>query len=562
MSKKNPRSYSLVVNIKVLIFAASLIICVNIVISAISIANIKRQNFEVIQNSIEIFQQNTSTDLNAIQHFIQWIVLKELLIQSIEQTENDYEQSLAMDALRTRVANYQYATGNSYHYFIYLTKQDLFFNASEMTLPYSDYLEIEDFIIHNATADKKQSFSWQFGEFNGSTYMYYILLYNNRTFAAFINVEDLFMPLSNMDFGKKGIYTISDADGTTILSYPDSDTYISSPFYSMYTFSGTEYKLPYDIQLYSDNYHNYGQLFFLQLFVIITSSAVCLILAAIVINMYRRVIKPIEQFSEQLSNLNAENDLLDFQSTRVRELEQANLQFKNLIREIKKLKINVYENELEKKHFQITFLQHQIKPHFYLNCLTTISSMAQLKDYKNIESMVLFTSRYLRYLFQTDKDFLPVEYELAHIQAYLDIQQLRLGPVFTYTCSITESDKQALIPPLLLITFIENTLKHNTSSAEKLKIQLSIQAERKADIPFLKIDIVDSGQGFPPETLENLAHQRSPRSEQGTHIGITNSMQRLLLLYGNSYEIAFFNEETGGAHIRLSIPYQTQEGTK
>ena len=556
-------SYSLVDNAKILILLAVFIIGINIIISTISIINMKKQNFEVIQSSVALFLQENSTNLQAIQHFIQWTILKELLIEEIEETNNGYEQFLAMDALRIRVENQQYATGYEYHYFVYLTEQDLFFNASQMTLTYSDYLKIKSFVIDHATTATSQSFTWKFAEFNGTTYIYNILTYNNRTFCAFAKISDQFAALADMDLGKQGYYLISDLDGNTVLSNPDFEEKTESNlFYSLHIFNGNDYNLPFNISLYSDNFHNYGRLFFFQMFVIITATCVCIILSAFIINMYRKVIKPISNFSANLEKLNDESDLLDLQSSRVRELEQTNIQFKNLIRQIKKLKINVYENELEKKRFQITFLQHQIRPHFYLNCLTTISSMAQLEDFQNIESMVLFTSRYLRYLFQTDKDLVRLEYELSHIQAYLDIQQLRLGSFISYTCIMKDELKKSLIPPLLLITFIENTIKYNPSTNETLEIQLLATKELLDNNPYLKIDIIDSGQGFPQNVLDSLLLKKSFNSDERTHIGITNSIQRLTLLYGDNHEIHFFNEKQGGAHIQLLIPYQIQEDSK
>lgn len=556
-------SYSLVGNTKVLILLAVFIIVINIIISLISIINIKRQNFEVIQNSVSLFLQENSTNLQAIQHFIQWTILKELLIEEIENTNNGYEQSLAMEALQIRVENQQYATGYEYHYFVYLTDQDLFFNTSQLGMSYYDYLKIKSFVIERTTTQARQPFAWKFANINDTIYTYNILTYNNRTFCAFARISDQFAALSDMDLGKQGYFLISDLEGNTLLSNPVlEEKSESNLFYSLHTFHGSDYNLPYNISLYSDNFHNYGWLFLFQLFVIVTSTFVCIILSAFIINMYRKVIKPISIFSANLENLNDESDLLDLQSSRVRELEQTNIQFKNLIRQIKKLKINVYENELEKKRFQITFLQHQIRPHFYLNCLTTISSMAQLKDYQNIESMVLFTSRYLRYLFQADKDLVRLEYELSHIQAYLDIQQLRLGSLISYTCTVNDELKNSLIPPLLLITFIENTIKYNPSTNETLEIQLFAAKDLLDNIPYLKIDIIDSGQGFPQNVLDSLLLKKNFSSDDRTHVGITNSLQRLTLLYGDSHEIRFFNEKQGGAHIQLTIPYQIQEDLK
>lgn len=558
--RKN-RSYSLIENTKTLIIVTIFVILINTVISVASVINIKQQNFETIENSVALFQQETSAQLYAIQHFLEWTIVKELLIESLEEKTNDFEQYLALDSLQIRFANHQYTTGNEYNYFLYLQKQDQFFNVSKLTLPYDDYLQIKSFVMEYTASKDKQPFSWQFMEINDSTYMYYILTYENRTLSTFVNVNDLFAPLFDMNFVKQGNLTITDWNENLILFTDDYETPSDSFLYSLHTFRGTDsslqYNLPYHILLYTDNFHNYGGLFFFQLFIVITSTAVCLILSTFVINMYKKVIKPIQEFSANLSSLNQDSNLLDFQSSRIRELEQSNIQFKNLIHEIKKLKITVYENELEKKHSQITFLQHQIKPHFYLNCLTTINSMAILEDYRNIESMVYFTSRYLRYLFQTDKELLCIEYELSHIQAYLDIQQLRLGPFFTYSCTIDESDKNVLIPPLLLITFIENTIKHNTNTNGNLQISLSVTKKQQDSGLYLKIDIIDSGKGFPEEVLEAFALGKSLNTDGREHVGITNSLQRLSLLYGENHKLLFFNEQKGGAHIQLLIPYQT-----
>lgn len=560
-AKTGKNSYSLVDNTKLFIFVAIVIICINIAISSFSILNIKQQNSEAIQNSVTFFQEETAQNLSAIQHFVQWTVLREPLVDAIEETTNDYEQFLAIQALQIRISNHQYATGSEFNYFMYLEDQDMFFNASVLGISYYDYLKIKKFVINEVLNESQVSFEWHFTEIKDKTYMYYLLPYENRTFAAFVNVDDLFASLYNMNLGKSGELVVTDAEDHIIISEHNHEaSSLSSLFYTVHSFEGADNDLPYNLKLYSDNFHNYGKLFIFQLFVIITAIGICVLLSALIVNMYRKVIKPIQEFSTNLANINDANALIDFEGSRVLELEQTNLQFKKLLHEINNLKISIYESELEKKRFQITFLQHQIKPHFYLNVLTTISSMAQLESYKDIESMVLFTTRYLRYLFQTDKEFLRIEYELAHIQAYLDIQKLRLGSFFTYSCSIEEECENAYIPPLLLITFIENTIKHNSSTGTQLKIQLSVTKEQAADFLYLKIDIVDSGLGFSQDVLNNLSNgENLPSTEQSSHIGISNSIQRLFLLYGEKYKISFFNEKTGGAHIQLLIPYQDTE---
>ena len=115
---------------------------------------------------------------------------------------------------------------------------------------------------------------------------------------------------------------------------------------------------------------------------------------------------------------------------------------------------------------------------------------------------------------------------------------------------------------MLLITFIENTIKYNPAANETLEIQLLVTKELSDNNLYLKIDIIDSGQGFPQDVLDNLLVKKSVSPDKRTHVGIPNSIQRLTLLYGDSHEIHFFNEKQGGAHIQLTIPYQIQEDSK
>lgn len=489
-----------------------------------------------------------------------------LHLETLEDDISIYEESKTLNALRARVRDNQYATGKEYQYFLYLKEQDAYYNASELTIPWENYLSIKSYAVDyiNSGAALTNNFTWQSLCLGDETYLFFLIDYGNRALFSIINMADLLEPLSVLSLGKKGFLEVTDLENHVLYTSKNAGSHkTGSFFYSLLEFKGRDFALPINIHVHSDNFSNYGQLLVFQIFVVITALCLCFILSSFIYYMYRRVIRPIQNFSDALSNLNEQDELINLQSSNIRELEQASTQFKNLIREITKLKITIYEQELDRKRFQISFLQNQIRPHFYLNCLTTIGSMAQLGNFSDINSMVLFTSQYLRYLFQADKELVRIEYELSHIQAYLDIQSLRYCSTFTYDCQIEKPDMAALIPPLLLITFVENILKHGIDTEEDscLTIVLAVKKEKWQEKEMLRIDIIDSGQGFPAEILEKLASGKTLDTTTASHIGISNSIQRLSLLYGTSYKISFCNESTGGAHICLHIPYQIAEET-
>lgn len=565
--KTKNTSYSLVGNMKLIIIISIPILIFNVIVSLTSIRNIKYQNQKNIENIVHMYQKETAAKIKSIEHFIQRTVVHDSLIETLETAETVYERNLAIASLHTRVSDTQYVTGTEYNYFLYLDQQDTYYNVSDMIFPYAEYLQIKSSITDLVQAGdlSRHNFTWRTLRTNDNTYLYYLINYYNRTFFTIINITDLLMPLSNVNLGSNGFIEATDESNNILFSSPSKENKhnysANALLYNSMTFSGKEYALPFNLHLYCDNFSSYGQLLLFQLFIILFTLGFCILLSTFIIHVYTKLIKPLQTFSDSLATLKGDEELINLQSSNILELKQANLQFKNLLREIKRLKIDIYEKELAKRRFEVTFLQNQIRPHFYLNCLTTIESMAQLGNYKDINSMVMFISRYLRYLFHADKELVRIEYELAHIKAYTDIQSLRFGSVFNYTCNISKENESALIPPLLLITFIENTLKHCRIGDKTLEISLSVNKTTLENADYLKIDIIDSGQGFSPEVLETLS-QGKPLNTTTPHIGITNSIQRLSLLYGTNYKICFYNEISGGAHVQLLIPYKLEENIK
>ena len=97
--------------------------------------------------------------------------------------------------------------------------------------------------------------------------------------------------------------------------------------------------------------------------------------------------------------------------------------------------------------------------------------------YKEIKKMSISTSNYFRYLFQTNQNFVKLEKELNHIQDYLAIQKLLHAHSFKFDIQIEPSIEEAMVPPLMIQTFIENTVKHAVSLDEQINIQLNIHSQ-------------------------------------------------------------------------------------
>ncbi len=149
------------------------------------------------------------------------------------------------------------------------------------------------------------------------------------------------------------------------------------------------------------------------------------------------------------------------------ELEQIDGKFRTMIHQIRKLKITLYERELEKQKIEMDYLKMQIRPHFYLNCLNFIYSMIDFGDYEHARAMTKITSDYLSYIFRNTTDRVPVLAESKHCEDYLKILLLRYPDKFTYYIEVHDEVADAEIFPFLIQVYVENAAKQALMADEK-----------------------------------------------------------------------------------------------
>lgn len=228
--------------------------------------------------------------------------------------------------------------------------------------------------------------------------------------------------------------------------------------------------------------------------------------------------------------------------------------FNAMVMQIEKLKIDVYEEKLISQKAELNHLQLQINPHFFLNSLNIIYTLAQVKNFSLIQEMSLCLVEYFRFMFRSNLTVVALDDEMKHVQNYLRIQELRFPAHLTYTINLPESLKACSIPPLIVQSFVENTIKHAVTLDEHMHIQINIDSGSREGKLFLCIHISDSGKGFAQNVLEELQEERDLANEQGEHIGIWNVRRRLRLLYQDHAHLRFYNGSPNGANVELTVP--------
>ncbi|MCP1426001.1 two-component system sensor histidine kinase YesM [Paenibacillus xylanexedens] len=246
------------------------------------------------------------------------------------------------------------------------------------------------------------------------------------------------------------------------------------------------------------------------------------------------------------------------------ELEFMTRSFNQMTSEIRHLKIDVYEEQLRTREAEFKQLQMQINPHFYLNSLNIIHSLASLQKHELVQQMAGHLADYFRFSLRAGKRVIRLDEELEHIRHYLEIQKLRFPSRFDFELDVEPNLGHYVIPPLTIQPFVENAIIHGfqrRTEAFVIRIvaRLGEKSSGQVDGTVLQLMIVDNGVGFEEELLGRLQHGQYAEDPSGQHIGIWNVAHRLLVKYGDQASLQFGNEVDHGAKVIIDLPAQTEE---
>src|SRR5690606_12342734 len=342
---------------------------------------------------------------------------------------------------------------------------------------------------------------WTTIEINGSYYIINIVPYHDSYLISLISADKLISPLRELDLGGEGYATLIGSDGESITDPIPEQSKLLKLFQFGTTvnqpFSNATFHVKLVIQ-----FGAFEKIMIAQLLVVLLAVTIACYLCFIMLYFLKKVLIPIKNFSKNLTVLTSTGEPIDFENSRIIELEKANKQFIDLVKQLKDIKIEMYEREREKQSMQLRYMKLQIKPHFFLNCLTTIYSMSQMHMHEEIQRMTMSISNYFRYIFQNDQEIVRLEDELEDIRVYFDIQRQRYQNAFTDQIVSTELTTNVRTPALILQTFIENAMTYAVSRDKKVEISLEVSQQFIEGEELTMIRIADTGPGFPPDVLE------------------------------------------------------------
>lgn len=379
--------------------------------------------------------------------------------------------------------------------------------------------------------------------------------------GVLIDLQRMKTPMDSLDFGSKGSSLFVNASGEVLAGSdgpqpatsmfrgnPDRDLIIQA--HSQRTDVGLVVMLPKAYLL--------EQLTLFQWIVNALPVAVGVVFIFFLIGMRKVFLQPIRQLIQGMRMIQRGDLEARLPGGNSREFAIINETFNSMASQIKHLKINVYEEQIKVQRAELKHLQVQINPHFFLNSLNIIYTLAEVKENQLVQRMALYLSKYFRFITGTNRSAVKLREEMDHIHTYLQIQRLRFPEHLAFTITLPTELEDYEVPALIAQPFVENAMIHGfTMSDTGFHIDITVECSSLSP-GYISIGIQDNGPGFAPEQLEQLHNSAFLHKEDADHIGIWNVVYRLTLRYQGQASIAFRNREEGGAEVRLHLPVAIQ----
>jgi sensor histidine kinase YesM len=176
---------------------------------------------------------------------------------------------------------------------------------------------------------------------------------------------------------------------------------------------------------------------------------------------------------------------------------------------------------VQKSQAELNLLKSQVQPHFLFNTLNNIYYEAYLEAPRTAKLIERLSDIMRYFVDESPKDEVSVGTEILFLENYIALEKIRIRHEVDLNF-IKECNTELRIPPMLLMTFVENIFKHGidkSSSENKIEIAL---IQQNGNLLF---------------KTKNLIHDKTGSTEPGG-FGIENLKKRLTFLYQDRFELS------------------------
>ena len=218
-------------------------------------------------------------------------------------------------------------------------------------------------------------------------------------------------------------------------------------------------------------------------------------------------------------------------------------------------KLKEQEMDIARQQAELLALHSQINPHFLFNALESIRMHSVLRGEDETAEMVEKLAVIERKNADWNEDDTTVENEMDFVEAYLKLQQYRFGERLSYEIDVDDECRNARVPRLTIVTFVENACVHGIEGKSSPG-WIFVRVYYKADD--MVIEIEDTGEGISDEDVAQLRNKMENASigdlKQKGRIGVVNACLRLKIATDDRVRFSIESEEGIGTTITVNIP--------
>lgn len=190
----------------------------------------------------------------------------------------------------------------------------------------------------------------------------------------------------------------------------------------------------------------------------------------------------------------------------------------------------------QKNAAELNLLKAQVQPHFLFNTLNNIYYEAYLEAPRTAALIERLSDMMRYFVDESSKTKVTLATEVQFLENYISLERIRIRHPIIINFS-KKYDANLTLPPMLLITFLENIFKHGIDkSSNQNKIDLSL-SQKSGRLIFT--------------TINTLPEHPQKTTSRGS--GIENLRKRLIFLYQEDFKLAV-KQEGGSFFASLNIP--------
>jgi two-component system sensor histidine kinase AlgZ len=183
-------------------------------------------------------------------------------------------------------------------------------------------------------------------------------------------------------------------------------------------------------------------------------------------------------------------------------------------------------------------LQARIRPHFLFNSLNAVLALIR-RDPKRAERSLEDLADLFRTLMADARAFVRLADEIALLERYADIEQLRLGDRLRISWELDAAPSDALLPPMVLQPLLENAVYHGVEPGTGVGDVL-VRIERRGDRVYVRIENPHVEVGEP---------------RAGNRMAVENIRERLALFFDAEARLETRTAE-GRYRVDIEMPYK------